>query len=633
MGSATDLYPCPSCGAEFSFKNKTNNLAACTCGKVWKRVGDILLPIQLPLIKNSPDVIQPGTTGTWNDVPFSVTGRFRLWFRDTVYNYWTIDLGDGAIRYLAESYGMFAVYEPMMLGPDVSSRDFKSFERSTTIVLADKQKYEITEKNATTNLDLEGAVYKPDSEKKVKSIEAVSATGRVELLEFGENLVEVYHVHPVSIETLRLENLRIPESKGKEFSCRECSTKTVVKTYPLAQSWVCNTCETRYSVMDAHLSREHGKNKGPKPMIHLHHGSTLVFHDISYTVIGFAHKRDKSSKTDTWKEYTLYNPERGYVFVTESEGHWMLLKETDDLLLPSTGQTNKFYFEDKLFERFLTYNYLTLYAIGEFPGNIFEDNGAVEAIDFISPPEVLSIEKNPGVGVTWFRGEYIDPAIIKNQIDEILPTKSGIAPAQPKIRADTLTIIKSGIIGIILMLTAQYVTGFYNAEKKILTSSYVFADTATTQTFVTERFKLEKWKSNLELQITAPVSNSWFELNATLVNVDDGTEYNLQQGVEYYHGYTDGESWSEGGSKETAYFSSIPRGNYFMQLTGVRDNVIYNRVSLFDITIINDTQMYRNFWLLLLAAIAWPFGLGLLNYYNEKQRWANSPYSEFTHND
>ncbi len=309
----------------------------------------------------------------------------------------------------------------------------------------------------------------------------------------------------------------------------------------------------------------------------------------------------------------------------------MLLKETNKTPLTSLAQYHQISFEGKNFRRYLKYKYVTLFAQGEFPGNVFADQGKIQAIDFISPPEILSIETRPDKEVTWFKGEYIHPSILKNQAAETLPSRRGIAPAQPKIKVDNSMLIASSVFALILVGLVQFLSTMNSAEKTILRSTYKFPESLYRQTYVTPKFNLEKWKSNLQLDIESPVSNSWFELEATLVNANDGTEYTLEQGVEHYWGTDGGESWSEGGTSATAYFSSIPAGTYFFQVTGERE-VKYMMVDEFTVKVVNDTPMNLNLIIALILVLIWPAVLGLISYYNEYERWANSPYSTFSKN-
>jgi hypothetical protein len=144
----------------------------------------------------------------------------------------------------------------------------------------------------------------------------------------------------------------------------------------------------------------------------------------------------------------------------------------------------------------------------------------------------------------------------------------------------------------------------------------------------------------MRFDIAAPVDNSWFELNATLVNASTGKEYSLEKGVEYYHGYSEGEYWEEGSRNEAAFLSSIPQGRYYLQLQGIREPTYYYNTSSdwqntafkeFHLTVTYDVQMERNLFICLLAFLIFPFIQYKIVDYYERSRWRNSPHTTYNY--
>jgi hypothetical protein len=634
MGNITGLYVCPTCNRGVSFAQAANNIAICTCGEVWQRDGEKLDSRMIPIIEHPDDYIQPGTEGSWNNKTFIVTGRFRAWFEETAFNYWSIDMGDDRAWYLGTGYGLYAIYE-LLPGVTLDHHALTLLKSSRHILLDNNASYELTRQNKCNYLDIEGSFHKPGIGHRVSTYEAASGNTKIEIFEYAPDGSEVYITHPVIFADLQLKHVREREPSGHTFSCLQCKKQHTVKTYPYSQSWVCPDCGARYCLVNSCQSKHSGKNTGQTPHMDIGLGTLLSFNEIPYTVIGFVWKQDTHDEQETWKEYTLYHKIHGYAFLTESEGHWMLLKEAIETPSLEDSRKQSFFYKDKEFELFLKYGFKILYAQGEFPGNIFNDTYAVKATDFISQPDIWCVEENSKEGLTWFYGQYIDKDIIAQQVDIKLPASRGIAPAQEKIKADTATIIRATLIVLVLVLLVQYFTDMTNSNKQIMDARFSLADSVVTQTFATEKFELKKWKSNLEFRIYAPVDNSWFELSATLVNVKTGEEFSLEQGVEYYHGYSDGESWSEGSYNETAYLSSIPAGTYFLQLSSSREMGLpeSNVIRSFDVRITNDNPMYRNFWIIIALLLAWPVIMIILNNYYEKKRWQASPYSKFTYDN
>jgi hypothetical protein len=44
-------------------------------------------------------------------------------------------------------------------------------------------------------------------------------------------------------------------------------------------------------------------------------------------VIGYVKKEEDNIYHSKWREYTLYNPQQGYAFLSEYEGNWIFIRE------------------------------------------------------------------------------------------------------------------------------------------------------------------------------------------------------------------------------------------------------------------------------------------------------------------
>ena len=219
----------------------------------------------------------------------------------------------------------------------------------------------------------------------------------------------------------------------------------------------------------------------------------------------------------------------------------------------------------------------------------------------------------------------------------VLPYKSGVGAVEPKGFVNPIKIATVAFVAALIMIFAHLASTLGAQKRVILEKSYYIADSVATSMFVTDKFTLDKWRSNLQFDIYAPVDNSWFELGATLVNAKTGKEYSLQQGVEYYHGYSEGEYWKEGSQTETAYLNQIPAGTYYLQLQGTIEQRLgyasYSGQQRFNVTVTYDSPNDRNLIFCLIALLLWPLGHYQLVQYHEKSRWSNSPFSPYNHNN
>lgn len=623
MGTSK-LAICPSCGKPVYFQGG-NNLAACACGKVWHRTGEALAEVKMELIQGPADLIQPGTTGNWKDVAFTVTGRLRVLFEDQAYNYWTLDCNDGMTRHLAEGYGLYTVCEALPFNDATIARKFRSDAQMLT--LPDDREFWITARNESSRIEVEGTVFVHGLPDRHNSIEAASDTERVELVAYNGEVAVAFACHDVEPELLFLTNTREAEPEGKVFQCRTCNAENRVLTYPYAQSWVCGKCETRHSYADGKYAT-HGAQHTYEQEFCFDIGDSITIEGGDYQVVGLAHKYDTDSRTDYWHEYTLYSRLRGFMFLTESAGHWTYLKETRNAPKPTDARLHRIIFDKREFRRYSKYHYRILYALGEFPGNVFSNHEKTESMDYIAPPEILSIEKDHKKRVTWFRGKYVPRGVIAEQTTASLPQVEGVAPAQPsRISVSTEAIVKSGGIALLLAMLIQILTGSMHTNRLIFDSNYIFSDSLNTQLFISPKFDLEKKSSNLELDFNAPLDNTWLELNATLINAVNGNEYSAEEGIEYYSGTDDGERWTEGSQSQTIHFTKIPAGTYFLQMTASRDSNMYTRAGLFTGKLVYDASTYRNIWIVVILLLIWPAIMGIIRYYTEKVRWGNSEFA------
>jgi hypothetical protein len=121
------------------------------------------------------------------------------------------------------------------------------------------------------------------------------------------------------------------------------------------------------------------------------------------------------------------------------------------------------------------------------------------------------------------------------------------------------------------------------------------------------------------------VENSWLEAEITLVNEQTGAEQDLNLGVEYYYGYEDGESWSEGSRKSEEMLSAVPEGRYHLVIVPMKPTETAN----FEVWVKRDIPTWSNFWIALGLIFLIPTYQQYRKDSFEKQRWMNSDYSPY----
>src|SRR5208337_1441532 len=102
-----------------------------------------------------------------------------------------------------------------------------------------------------------------------------------------------------------------------------------------------------------------------------------------YEMIGFQ-VREVESEGDfySWEEYLLFNPYKGFRYLSEYMGHWNFIR-VQSALPEVAGVGRKQRFDGRTYSRFDTVQAKTSYVLGEFPWRVsVGETAAVE--DYIS---------------------------------------------------------------------------------------------------------------------------------------------------------------------------------------------------------------------------------------------------------
>jgi hypothetical protein len=185
--------------------------------------------------------------------------------------------------------------------------------------------------------------------------------------------------------------------KTKSLSCPNCGGPVAVRGFAHTLNVVCPQC---MSVLDAttpevQLLQQFQAKERIQPKIPL--GSRGKIHDTLYEVIGFQ-VREVQSGDDffSWDEYLLFNPYKGFRYLTEYHGHWNFVRVVS--ALPEGGRSGvkiAMRFQGLSYLAFDSMNARTGFVLGEFPWQVRVGDTAACA-DFISPPYMLSSESTGG---------------------------------------------------------------------------------------------------------------------------------------------------------------------------------------------------------------------------------------------
>ena len=635
MGKTTGMYQCPSCSQTVTYRSANTRIVVCTCGQVLNRLDsdDLILKPVLTIPEHN-DLLKTGSTGSFGGRKFEVLGRFRVWLEESVYNYWTILFDDGSLAFLAEGYGMYAIMQRVTLDKAVTTWDIDHLAPTDYQYFLGEESWFPHRKDACWKYEVEGEVWMPECTDQFRLFDFYAHGDlHLEIIEFLPDYLVAYSIKYVEYSSLQLDHLNQNPVQPKEVECTQCHKTMQIKTFPYAQSCSCSDCGARLvfkSSSSGFRSSGKDKNKDNLDQLSLPLGSTGTLKGIVYEVIGYALKQENTADGVQWKEYVLYNRVEGYAFLSEYAGTWIYARERGDSPVTAHQNPESLNYKGETFNLYNRYTIRILDTLGEFPYNIYDDSDIVSA-EFISPPTMWIYEKSREEGINWFLGEHQDRDELLQQFPFDLPDKTEAGILDPKGHINLAGLIKVTLVAMAILTGVHFLIGFMQSEKQVFAGDLQLRDSAASTTFVSPKFTLNKWRSNLQFDLYTPLDNNWLDMEATLVNAGSGEEYSLEQLVEYYHGYEDGENWKEGSTNETAYLSSIPSGTYFLRIEAVRDTTNGGWNSVKDVSLIvkNDVPMHRNLLIFLGLLLIWPIGAYIWYRYKEKQRWEASPYSPF----
>lgn len=435
-----------------------------------------------------------------------------------------------------------------------------------------------------------------------------------------------------------INNISFPLSGT--IACPKCQQEVVLYDPAGSEYAVCTNCYSYLQLFRNEPNRTYKKLQAPvlQPLLKI--GSKGVIKNEEFKVIAYLEKKELGT-TYYWREYILYSYKKGYVTLAEFDGHWSIIVDQNfypDFKTPfSYGDSVSF--KDVPYRLFNKYTPIVTAMIGELDWDVV--NEKVKTTEFIAPPFMIVKETiNNSVLLTdYFIGEYIEINEIAsafNLNETLFPSKVGIGAIQPSKHYDRWkSSYQITTIAIILILMLQLVFNQIKPEKVLINDDFMISSVAGStdnafKSFVTPSFTLEDYSSNVEFEIASAVDNNWLETSIILVNEKSNRTWEVSKGIEYYHGYEDGESWSEGSTKESVILSGIPSGKYHLNVYPSSGDA--NRNNLYIKAVANVT-MWRNIILTMLALLLYPAFCWYMMRNFEKKRWSNSDYSPFVNAD
>lgn len=403
--------------------------------------------------------------------------------------------------------------------------------------------------------------------------------------------------------------------------CKSCNTQTTVQNNVEFVCFACPNCGSLYNLKSSNLPLLKKYTYKPLDVV-LPIGLKGTIDNIEYEIIN-ALVKFLGAFTYT-KEYTLVSKDNQYLYLSECNGHWIQLKQVDDIEVKKSG-TLRIKYKDIAYNKFDYYSPSLVRAYGFFDFELPKfDNFVVE---YINPPFILSTERINTDTVTYL-GHHISKGKIKKAFkNQALPSKTGYGVVQPFLfnLRDTALLFCATII--IVLVTHLYLNQ-ERTNEDVLNTSLNFSE-FKDRDFVSPSFTLEGSSAPLKIDLESPVSNSWAWVGISVVNETTNDEIFAEQDIEYYTGYEGGERWSEGSSNSDFYICGLGPGKYHLAIKASKQETDPFNENV-HVTAKWGNAMNWNFGVIIFLLIGVFAALYFARYYFEKTRWSDSSYTPFT---
>jgi hypothetical protein len=209
-----------------------------------------------------------------------------------------------------------------------------------------------------------------------------------------------------------------------------------------------------------------------------------------------------------------------------------------------------------------------------------------------------------------------------------LPKAYTVAPNQPFTGAFYYTY---GLIPLaLLFIVAIFMIPFSGFGSTALPSQQIIlppmANETAPQVIFSPPFEL-KGRRNVRITASAPVNNSFAELDIDLINEQNNEVESVNIPIEYYTGTDSDGGWTEGSQTEDATMSSLPAGKYTLRVEGSWQN--WQQPIPVTVKVEQNVNRGVNFLCALFVLLIVPLLAFIRKFTFESSRWKDSMFSGY----
>ena len=560
---------CPNCGGDHTLVNPGITMVICQYCKTVVYWDDetVLKMGDKSILPEADTRLFLHATGKITGQGFEVVGHLRYDHGRGTWDEWYLQLDNGDEAWVSEDERQLSLETPIQAGGPLPQAQGLQLGQPVSL---DGLSYTVRELGAATFIGGEGQLpftLLPGEQYPYADVATVDGT-RFATLEYDEgptspptcfagkvlkhNQIEVHDPRPPSTAG---------SHEGQHIRCPNCDAPMEVTKDREVETRVCDFCGAQNDLTGA-AARVMGVNpQDYNPGFFFEIGQAGEFLQKRHEVCGRMLYQDEEGYLA--REYLLFNPDSGYLWLAEENNHYLLNQPTQQAPLADPFRMvpkQRVKAGDKVFRFYEAGRSQLVYVDGSLPW--LASSGEMHYYaDLTAPPELFQVESD-GQEVEYFRGQYMTPEQVwaAFKLDPPIPRAYGIHPAQPFSRGPlaAMLLVLGGVFAVINLLLLMW--SLTRGGEQIFAAK--FSGDEYRKETLSKPFRVGTG-SVISMAIQAPrLNNSWIALNVALVNSRMEVVEEMEGDVSYYHGVEGGESWSEGSTSSTSHYKSPPPGSY-----------------------------------------------------------------------